>query len=316
MRLAEKGQSSGHEPVLSGPVVAYLAEERSGLFLDATFGGGGHTRAILEADSSNKVVALDCDPEAIERGRELQKSYPGRLVLHHMNFEDLGTLEEDGFIGILFDFGVSSYHFDDAHRGFSFREDAPLDMRLNPEAGQPASQFLKKASYFELVEAVRNFGEEPRWRRIVSAIESARNTDQLERTLAFAKLVEDAVGGRRPMDRIHPATRTFQGVRIAVNRELAVIESALPAAFDKLLEGGRMAAISFHSLEDRIVKRFFRRMAGRPEHGRDSRPGQFRIRQATMLTRKPVVADDEEVTRNPRSRSAKLRVLEKERKAA
>jgi 16S rRNA (cytosine1402-N4)-methyltransferase len=163
---------------------------------------------------------------------------------------------------------------------------------------------------------VRDFGEEPRWRRVVHAIESARGSARLERTLAFAALVEEAVGGRRPGDRIHPATRTFQGIRIAVNRELAVIEAALPAAFSKLQDGGRLAAISFHSLEDRIVKRFFRRMAGRPEHAHDSRPGQFRLRQATLLTSKPVVADAAELSRNPRARSAKLRVLEKERRAA
>lgn len=296
--------------------MAYLTEGRSGTYLDATFGGGGHTRALLEADERNYVVALDCDPEAIERGRQLQKAFPGRLTLHHMNFEDLEQLDEDGFIGILFDFGVSSYHFDEAHRGFSFREDGPLDMRLNPEAGITASTFLETADHQELVEAVRNFGEEPRWRKVVAAIEAARGTGQLERTLAFAELMEKALGGRRPGDRIHPATRTFQGIRIAVNRELSVIETALPSAFAKLREGGRIAAISFHSLEDRIVKRFFRKMAGRPEHGRDSRPAQFRVRQAALVTRKPVVADDEETARNPRARSAKLRVLEKERKAA
>jgi 16S rRNA (cytosine1402-N4)-methyltransferase len=308
--------SSGHAPVLLGPVVKFLAEGRSGSYLDATFGGGGHTRALLESDARNTVVALDCDPEAIERGRELQAAFPGRLDLRQMNFEDLGSLEESDFVGILFDFGVSSYHFDQAHRGFSFREDGPLDMRLNPEAGIPASEFLKTADHDQLVEAVRNFGEERRWYRVVTAIEDARGTDKLERTLSFAELVETAVGGRRPTDRIHPATRTFQGVRIAVNRELAVIEAALPEAFKKLSEGGRMVAISFHSLEDRIIKRFFRRMAGRPEHGHDSTPGQFRIRQAKILTTKPVIADAEETARNPRSRSAKLRVLEKERKAA
>ena len=308
--------TNGHESVLRGPALAYLTDGRSGAFLDATFGGGGHTRALLEADMRNSVVALDCDPEAISRGRLLEADFPGRLKLYHMNFELLGELEEDWFIGILFDFGVSSYHFDQAHRGFSFREDGPLDMRLNPEAGIPASEYLQQASHVELVEAVRDFGEEPRWRRVVSAIEAARGTEQLKRTLALADLIEKAVGWRRPTDRIHPATRSFQGVRIAVNRELAVIEKALPAAFEKLLPGGRLAAISFHSLEDRIVKRFFRRMAGRPEHARDSKPVQFRERLGTLLTNKPIVADAEETSRNARSRSAKLRVIEKERKAA
>ena len=316
MNEVGKMASSGHLPVLEGPVVAYLAEGRNGTFLDATFGGGGHTQAILEADDRNYVVALDCDPEAIERGKHLQATYPGRLTLHHLNFENLAELEESDFTGILFDFGVSSYHFDEARRGFSFREDGPLDMRLNPATGITASQFLKGAEHPELVRAVRDFGEETRWRRVVAAIESARGTDALDRTVAFAQLVEQALGGRRPSDRIHPATRTFQGIRIAVNRELAVIEAALPAAFAKLQDGGRIAAISFHSLEDRIVKRFFRRMAGQPEHGRDSRPGQFRIRQAEIITRKPVIADEEEISRNPRARSAKLRVLEKQRRAA
>lgn len=309
-------QPNGHEPVLCGPVVTYLAKERRGRYLDATFGGGGHTRALLEAGSDNHVVALDCDAEAISRGEQLQKAYPGRLELHHMNFEHIDRLGQQDFTGILFDFGVSSYHFDEAGRGFSFREDGPLDMRLDRRTGQTAEQFLNTAQHMQLVEAVRNFGEEPRWRRIVSAIEGARNTPRLGSTLAFAGLVEDAVGGRRPGDRIHPATRTFQGVRIAVNRELEVIETTLPQAFTMLAQGGRMAAISFHSLEDRIVKRFFRRMAGQPEHARDSRPGQFRTVQATILTRKPVVADEDELTRNPRARSAKLRVLEKERRAA
>jgi 16S rRNA (cytosine1402-N4)-methyltransferase len=175
--MGEAGiQSRGHEPVLLKPVIAHLAEGRSGTYLDATFGGGGHTRALLEADERNIVVALDCDPEAIERGKRLQEDYPGRLTLHHTNFENLGEIEESGFIGILFDFGVSSFHFDDASRGFSFREDAPLDMRLNPEEGQPASEFLKRAGYKELVQAVRDFGEEAKWRRVVGAIEDARGT--------------------------------------------------------------------------------------------------------------------------------------------
>ena len=308
--------SSGHKPVMLQPVLAFLTEGRSGLYLDATFGGGGHARALLEADSRNVVVALDCDPEAVKRGQALKDAFPGRLSIHKMNFEELGDLEENGFEGILFDFGVSSFHFDQADRGFSFQKDGPLDMRMNPDSGQPASEFLQSASYYELVEAIRDFGEEPKWRRVVRSIEEARGSEQLLRTLPFAALVEKAVGGRRPGDRIHPATRTFQGVRIAVNRELAVIETALPEAFSKLKIGGRLAVISFHSLEDRLVKRFFRRMAGRPEHGRDSTPGDFRVRQATMLTRKPVVAVEEETADNPRSRSAKLRVLEKERRAA
>ncbi len=311
-----EGASSGHEPVLLEAVVAFLAQGRWGRYLDATFGGGGHTRALLDADARNHVLALDCDPEAVARGHALAAAYPGRLVLRHMNFGELGRLAETGFIGILFDFGISSFHLDDARRGFSFREDGPLDMRLDPTTGVPASEFLRTAAYGELVEAVRDFAEEPKWRQVVRAIEGARTTLALERTRAFAELVERAVGGRRPGQRLHPATRTFQGIRIAVNRELAMIEAALPEAFARLAEGGRLAAISFHSLEDRIVKRFFRRMAGRPEHRRDATPGHLRVRRARLLTPKPVVPGPDELARNPRARSAKLRVLEKEKEAA
>lgn len=307
---------SGHLPVLLEPVVSALTEGGAGRFLDATFGGGGHTRALLERDAGNHVVALDCDPEAIERGRALEAAFEGRLVLRQMNFSELGTLGGEPFKGILFDFGVSSFHLDDAERGFSFRLDAPLDMRMNPQGGVPASGFLNTASHDQLVEAVRTFGEEPRWRTIVRAIEGARGTERLERTVTFAHLVEEAVGGRRHTDRIHPATRTFQGVRIAVNGELAAIERALPEAFARLMVGGRLAAISFHSLEDRLVKRFFRRMAGQSEHARDGMPDQFRTRRARVLTRKPLTAEAAETAVNPRSRSAKLRILEKEREAA
>jgi 16S rRNA (cytosine1402-N4)-methyltransferase len=314
--VSDSSPEGGHQPVMCTAVVQFLQCEGGGLFLDATLGGGGHTRALLEAHPANRVIALDWDPEAVQRAAPLRAAYPGRLEVRHLNFGDLERLGERDFAGILFDFGVSSFHLDDARRGFSFRQDAPLDMRLNPEAGIPARTFLEQASHDQLVEAIRGFGEEPRWRRVVDAIETARGSGRLERTLTFAELVEKALGGRRPGDRIHPATRTFQGVRIAVNRELEVIERALPEAFGRLRPGGRLAVISFHSLEDRIVKRFYRRMAGRPEHGRDSTPGQFRLRQAEILTRKPLVADTDERERNPRSRSAKLRVLEKERKVA
>ena len=302
----------GHAPVLCEEVMEAFAERSPGRFLDATFGGGGHSRALLEGDPDNHVVALDRDPAASTRAEALQAAFPERFRFHDMNFAELDQLEEADFSGILFDFGVSSFHFDEAGRGFSFREDASLDMRMDPREGRPAWHFLESADHRELVRAVREYGEEPRWRKIVSAIEAARGGTQLRRTRSFAELVETAVGGRRPQERIHPATRTFQGVRIAVNAELEAIETALPAAFAKLAGGGRLAAISFHSLEDRIVKRFFRRMAGKAEHAGDHRPEQLRTRRAHLLTRRPIEADEAERRRNPRSRSAKLRILEKE----
>jgi 16S rRNA (cytosine1402-N4)-methyltransferase len=308
----EEAASKGHIPVLFEPVLRHLTADRRGCYLDATFGGGGHSEGILEADPSNSVVALDCDPDAQKRAEALIGKWAGRLRFHRLNFEEIGSLEEGPFIGALFDLGVSSFHFDEAQRGFSFQQEGPLDMRMDPENGPSAATFLQRSSYDELVEAIRGFGEEPRWRKVVAAIESARGTPALERTLAFAELVESALGGRRPQDKIHPATRTFQGVRIAVNRELAVIERALPAAFGKLEPGGRLAVISFHSLEDRIVKRTFRRLAGRPEHRGDSRTQDQRQIEGRLLTSKPLVADAAECTRNPRSRSAKLRIIEKE----
>lgn len=302
----------GHEPVLCQEVLEAFSERFPGHFLDATFGGGGHSRALLEAHAGNVVTALDRDPSAVARARFLAESFAGRFRMQDMNFAALAELEATDFAGILFDFGVSSFHFDEGERGFSFREDAPLDMRMDPREGRSAWEFLETADAGDLVQAVRDFGEEPRWRRIVAAIERARGGGQLRRTHSFAQLVETAVGGRRPQERIHPATRTFQGVRIAVNGELAAIETALPAAFAKLSPGGRLAAISFHSLEDRLVKRFFRRMAGKAEHAGDHRPEQLRRRQARQLTRRPLVAGEAERSGNPRSRSAKLRILEKE----
>lgn len=312
----EQDPAIAHEPVLLNAVVEQLSARGPGTYLDATFGDGGHSIGLLEADSRNRVIALDCDPEAVARGQEHCRRYGERLRLLHLNFEELGTLGLEELSGVLFDFGVSSHHLDDARRGFSFRKDGPLDMRLNAAAGEPASRFLQRATRAQLIEAVRTFGEEPRWRRVVESIEAARGTARLSSTLGLAELVAEATGGRRPGERIHPATRTFQGIRIAVNRELQVIEAALPQAFACLRVGGRMAAISFHSLEDRIVKRFMRRMAGKAEHERDGVPEQMRERWAVQITTRPVVADAAECARNPRARSAKLRILEKLREAA
>lgn len=301
-----------HLPVLLKEAVELLAPERGGRFLDGTFGGGGHTCAILNVSPKVSILALDCDPEAKLRAESVCARFPGRFDFRQMNFDALATLPETDFTGAFFDFGVSSFQLDDASRGFSFRKEAPLDLRMNTDAGKPASDFLETASSVDLIRAVRDYGEEPRWRRVVDAITSARGTDSLTTTTAFAALVEANVGKPRPgRSRIHPATRTFQGVRIAVNDELGVIERGLPAAFEKLIPGGVLAAISFHSLEDRIVKRLFKRLAGRPEHARDSRPQDDRVCLAELLTRKPVTASDEEVAQNPRSRSARLRAIRK-----
>lgn len=306
-----------HEPVLCGEVIEALTRGRTGRarYLDGTFGGGGHTRGLLESHPAARVLALDCDPAARARAEGLEREYPGRLEFVGMNFGDLEELGAEGFDGALFDLGVSSFQLDDGERGFSFRVDAPADMRLDPTRGRSAGEFLETAAEKDLVRAVRDFGEEPHWKRAVQAILAARGTGKLFRTQTLATLIVDAVGersryGRSP--RIHPATRTFQGIRIAVNRELEALERVLPVAFRKLVSGGVLAVISFHSLEDRIVKRFMRRMAGRPEHEGDYAPQDSRTVLGRLITTKPLVPGDTEIQHNPRSRSARLRLLAKD----
>lgn len=302
----------GHCSVLLDASVALLAPTTGARFLDGTFGGGGHSEALLKAADNVRVVALDRDPEAALRAEVLKSQYGAQFVFHAMNFGDLAELEETSFDGVLFDFGLSSFQLDDPERGFSFRSDAPVDMRMNPESGQSAAQFLESATEEALVEAIRNYGEEKRWRRVVAAIIEARGTGNLERTQSLAALIGAAVGpAPRGRSKVHPATRSFQGIRIAVNDELGAIENALPAAFERLRAGGILVAISFHSLEDRIVKRFCRRMAGRPEHANDSRTLDEREERARMISTRAIAPDAEEIKNNPRSRSARLRALQK-----
>ena len=299
----------GHVPVLAAETLEHLAPRDGGLYLDCTFGGGGHSELILKAADAT-VVALDQDPAAVERAAALKQEYGERFRFHRMNFETLDQLEEGPFDGILFDFGVSSFQLDEMDRGFSFRGEAPLDMRMNPEAGVSAAQWLAAASRHELMRAIRDYGEEKNWRRIVDGIVDARSKSEITTTTQLSDLVLSCTPARlRFASRLNPATKTFQGIRIAVNDELGVIERGLPAAFEKLKTGGILCAISFHSLEDRIAKNLFRRWAGRPDGARDNRPQDMREVLAEMVTRSPVMAGEEEVAANARSRSAKLRVI-------
>ncbi|QYY35784.1 16S rRNA (cytosine(1402)-N(4))-methyltransferase RsmH [Ruficoccus sp. ZRK36] len=303
---------AGHLPVMLREVLDLLAPQRGGHFLDGTFGGGGHSRAILEASPEVKLTALDRDPDAALRAQHLGEEFGNRFNFYHLEFSQLQTLTEHDYAGALFDLGVSSFQLDEAARGFSFGKPAPTDMRMDPSTGISAADFLETAPEAELAHAVRDLGEEKAWRRVCRAIIEARGTGKLARTDALATLVASAIPqrGGKP-SRIHPATRTFQGIRMAVNDELGVLERMLPAAFERLAPGGVLAIITFHSLEDRPVKRFFNHLAGRPEHAGDSRPQDERTKLAELLTRRPLTPSEDELTANPRSRSAKVRAVRK-----
>ena len=219
--------TSGHQPVLVREVLEFMAPRAAGRYLDCTFGGGGHTRALLTAAAGTQVTALDRDPAAQERAESLAKEFPGRFVLLDRDFRRLAEVAETGFDGVLFDLGVSSFQFDDGDRGFSFRSDAPADMRMDPRSGVPASRWLESATEEMLVHAIRELGEEQHWRRVVRALMAARGTGALARTTSLADLITRSIPERdRYTSKIHPATRAFQGIRLAVNDEIGALEQA------------------------------------------------------------------------------------------
>jgi 16S rRNA (cytosine1402-N4)-methyltransferase len=276
------------------------ADARERTFVDATFGAGGHTQALLEASSANTVIALDADPQAVEGGRRLAQRYRNRLKMQHANFAELdAALERAGagkVDGILYDLGLSSLQLAQSNRGFSFAGDEPLDMRLDPTRGGPtASDLLRRLTQTELETILRDYGDERFARSIARAIVRRRSRIRLWRTGDLVAAVRSAQPHAR--GRIHPSTRTFLALRIAVNSEYRNLERSLEAAVRRLRPGGRLAVISFHSGEDRIAKHRFTAFA---------HAGMARI-----LTRKPLTPSLAERRRNPRSRSAKLRAIER-----
>jgi 16S rRNA (cytosine1402-N4)-methyltransferase len=302
------GGLARHIPVLLDEVMRYLAPEAGGIFIDGTFGAGGYSRAIL--DSGASVIAIDRDKAAIAAGGALKGEAGGRLTLVEGRFSALDSIaREHGHArvdGVVLDVGVSSMQIDDPARGFSFRNDGPLDMRMGAD-GPTAADIVNGMEQRELARVIAVLGEEKRARAVASAIVAARARQNLTRTVELAEIVAGAVG-RRGADVIHPATRTFQALRIFVNRELDELVEALAASERVLDEGGRLVVVAFHSLEDRIVKRFLaERSAVRPGGSRHAPERVLAPPTFELLTHGAVAPSENEIAANPRARSARLR---------
>lgn len=302
--------SEGHTPVLLDETLQAIEPADRSLYIDGTFGGGGHTAALLDR-ATCRVIALDRDPEAIVRGTALSRHYAGRLSLVHARFSQMDRVlaeqGETGSDGVILDLGVSSFQLDEAYRGFSFRADGPLDMRMDL-SGKSAAEFVNTASEGEIAAVIARLGEDRHAGRIARAIVAAR---PLGRTSELAEIVANALGTAARRQKIHPATRTFQALRLFVNDELSEIENGLRAAERVLRPKGRLAVISFHSLEDRIVKQFLAARSGRVPAGSRHVPDR-RASQALTFTLLPSrTPRASEIARNPRARSARLRAAER-----
>lgn len=306
---------TGHVSVLLDEVVRFLVTSPGGTWVDGTVGGGGHAEAVLmAAGPASRLVGLDKDQAALDRVAARLRPFGDRVILRHSDFSRMDAVLEElgiaGVDGVLLDLGVSSFQLDEAGRGFSFRSDAPLDMRMDRSSPVTAESLVNSLGEAELDRIIRDFGEERFHRRVARAIVAARHASPIRTTGQLAGIVRGVV--RKGADNIDPATRTFQALRIAVNEELESLERGLEAALRVLRPGGRLAVISFHSLEDRMVKRFVRERTRGCRCPKDFPRcvcgGRPEVRE---ITRKPVFPSDEEVRRNPRARSARLRVAEK-----
>ncbi len=308
-------KGTGHVPVLLGPVLEGLAIRQDGNYVDGTFGRGGHSGAILgRLGPTGRLLAIDRDPAAVASAPDALSDDP-RFELIRGEIAQLETVIEQRELkgridGILFDLGVSSPQLDEAERGFSFLRDGPLDMRMDPGSGQSAAEFIATVDEKTLKRVLATFGEERMAGPVARAIVAARERAPITRTSELADVVTTVLPRRR--DKIHPATKTFQAIRIFVNRELEQLEAALQQSLNVLRRGGRLCVISFHSLEDRIVKRFFREQSREPEQyrGLPSVPAEWQPKLAPVG--KPVTAGPDEIARNPRARSARLRVVERQ----
>jgi len=303
-----------HQAVLLEEALASLNIRPSGTYIDATFGRGGHSRAILQRlDENGHLLVLDQDPEAIAYAKKHFADEP-RIIIEHCNFNQVaGVVEKYDLTGkidgVLMDLGVSSPQLDDAGRGFSFLRSGPLDMRMDTGHGETAAQWLARVKSVDLINVLKRYGEEKFAKRIATAIVERREQREITETGDLAEIISNAIPVKEKHK--HPATRSFQAIRIYVNQELGAIEEGLKGAVSVLAEGGRLAVISFHSLEDRIVKRYMRDISSRPKL-----PAGLPIMEADIevpyrLVSKPIVAGAEELKVNPRARSARLRVLER-----
>jgi len=291
-----------HWPALADAVIEILEPKSGGIYFDGTVGEGGHAEAILKKSGpEGRLIGADVDPQAIDSARRRLGVFSNRVTLVQANYREIREILDAAGVkevnGILLDLGVSSRQLDDPERGFSFRQSGPLDMRMDPEGGATASELVNRAPLPVLEKIISEFGEEPRARRIAQAIGAARRKKRIDTTGELAEIVARQGGARRPGRGRHPATLTFQALRLAVNRELENLGAFLPLSLPVLSPRGRMVLIAYHSLEDRIVKNFFKSLP----------PGQVKI-----LTRTPLRPDAEEISQSrSRTRSAKLRALEK-----
>jgi 16S rRNA (cytosine1402-N4)-methyltransferase len=310
------GRGAPHRPVLLEETLKLLAPERGGLFVDCTVGLGGHSEAILKSSPDTRVIGMDLDPAALAYSRQRLASFGDRFRAFQANFRAIKAVlqqaDERDPNGVLADLGVSSMQFDSPERGFSFRFDAPLDMRMDPTSGATAADLLQQLPESEIARIIFEFGEERHSRRIARRIVERREQGKpITTTTELADLVRHAAGGHK-RHQIHPATRTFQALRIAVNNELEGLGEFVESAVDLLIPDGRFAGISFHSLEDRILKRQLRRLSGHCECPPRMPVCSCGARKVVeVLTRRPVAPGAGEIDENPRARSAKLRACRK-----